>query len=141
MSVKNFEITSIDAERYTEKGGEKQNVRVDHNSSVKKVKAKDKKTAQFSFRFTVDYSGLGRMELEGNILYAGKASKLAAKWQKENEMPDKVAKDIHSTIISNCIPEAVVISREIQLPPPIPMPQVDISQGEDKEGKRGMEVA
>lgn len=141
MPVKDFELKSIDAERFSEKGAERKNVRVDHNSSVTSMKQRKKRITEIAFRFTASYSGMGRIEIEGKLLYKGEKANLAKKWKDTNQMPDEAANEVHSTVLSNCIPEAVLLARELQLPPPIPLPQVDVSQGDDKGPKGGMEVA
>ncbi len=145
MPISNFELKSIDAERFTEKGKRMKNIRVDHNSSVTKMKQIDDSTCLIGFRFTANYKGMGRIEIEGQLIYKGEHSDLASKWQKNNKMPSDVANQVHSTIISNCIPEAVFIARELQLPPPIPLPKVKIPDkdggGKKKIRKGGMEVA
>lgn len=142
MPIKNLEIKSIDAERFTEKNEVKKNVRIDHNSSVTKMKKAGKKRTKVFFRFTASYSGMGRIEIEGTILYQGDFPNLSKKWRDTGEMPNEVANEVHSAIISHCIPEAVLISKEIQLPPPIPLPKVNVSKDKKKkEPKGGMEVA
>ncbi|MFW6040741.1 MAG: hypothetical protein ACOC85_02780 [Thermoplasmatota archaeon] len=143
MPVKSFEIFSIDAERFSEKSQTRKNIRIDHNSSVTKIKQLDKDSSEISFRFTATYSGMGRIELEGRLKHIDGPSDLASRWQKENKMPNEVANEVHSAIISNCIPQSVLVSREIQLPPPIPLPKVNIpdQKKNKKEFKGGMEVA
>lgn len=142
MTVSNFEVKAIDAERYSEHEEPKGNIRIDHNSTVTKVDQLDKKTARINFRFSANYSSIGRIEIEGSMVLKGAPSNLSKKWSKDNEMPNEVANEIHSTIISNCIPKAVLLAREVQLPPPIPLPQVNIpDENEKKQFKGGMEVA
>ncbi|MFP4050161.1 MAG: hypothetical protein ACLFVB_00300 [Thermoplasmata archaeon] len=143
MAVKNFEIRSIDAERYSEKGETRGNLRVDHNSSVTRIKKIDNNKNELNFRFNINYSNVGMIKIEGKILFEGNYPNLAKKWKKDNEMPQDVAQQIHSTIINNCIPEAVILAKELQLPPPIPLPKVNFSeQGKkDKKNVGGMEVA
>ncbi len=143
MPIANFELKSIDAERFTEKGAKRKNIRVDHNSSVTRMKQLDKNNCAIGFRFTANYKGMGRIEIEGQLIYKGDVPDLASYWNKENQMPSQVANEVHSTIISNCIPEAVFIARDLQLPPPIPLPKVNIPNKKDKKRKRkgGMEVA
>jgi hypothetical protein len=51
-------------------------------------------------------------------------------------MPNDVATEIHTTIMNNCIPEAMLLARDIRLPPPIPMPKVNI-QAKKKGGEPG----
>ena len=57
-------------------------------------------------------------------------------------MPPEVAQEIHTIIMTNCIPEAVLLARELRLPPPIPIPQVNIQQAAGKPPKgRSPEIA
>ena len=56
-------------------------------------------------------------------------------------MPNEVANEIHTTIMSVCIPEAVVIARDLRLPPPIPLPQVSVPGQPPPSKHSGMEVA
>ncbi len=143
MPIKNFKLNSIEGERFSDADGQQQNVRIDHNSSVTKIKKLDKKKNEIHFRFTANYSGLGIIKLEGQILHVGGDPNLAKKWRKKDQMPNEIAKEVHSTIINNCIPQAVIIARDLQLPPPIPLPQVNLpgEEGEGQQVKGGMEVA
>ncbi len=57
-------------------------------------------------------------------------------------MPPDVAQEIHTVIMSNCIPETVILARELRLPPPVPIPQVNVPQQSVKPGKaRSPEIA
>ncbi|MEF8873126.1 MAG: hypothetical protein V5A88_00475 [Candidatus Thermoplasmatota archaeon] len=143
MSIKNFELTAIDAERYSKKEESKKNVKINHNSSVTKIEKIDDETNSIDFRFTASYTGMGNIKIEGSLVHVGGSSDLARKWRKENKMPNEVAQEIHSTIIKNCIPQSVIIARDLRLPPPIPLPKVNMpDQGnETKPSKGGMEVA
>src|SRR5207253_4163402 len=58
------------------------------------------------------------------------------------QMPPDVAQEIHTVIMTNCIPEAVLLARELRLPPPIPIPQVNAPQQPGKPAKgRSPEIA
>jgi len=142
MSITKFEIKSIDAERFSSSGKRRKNVRIDHNSSVTKIKQITKDTFDVYFRFTANYKSMGRIELEGSLEIKDAPSDLAGRWRDDSEMPKDIANKIHSTIIQNCIPQSVLISREIKLPPPIPMPKVNMpDKSKKKRPERGMEVA
>jgi hypothetical protein len=54
-------------------------------------------------------------------------------------MPTPVANEIHSAIMNSCLLEAIILAREVRLPPPVPPIQVQVAE----EGKRssGVEVA
>ncbi len=56
-------------------------------------------------------------------------------------MPPAIANEIHTVIMTNCIPEAVILARELRLPPPIPIPQVNVAQPGKASRARGPEVA
>jgi len=143
MTIKSFELKAIDAERYIERGEKRDNIKINHNSSVTKMKNIDSKTTHIDFRFTANYSGMGKIKIEGSMKYVGEHSDLAQKWQREKKMPNDVAKQIHTAIIKKCIPEAVGIAKNINLPPPIPLPKVNIKDKKSNttSSKGGMEVA
>jgi len=142
MPIKYFEMSSIDARRFSKPGEKPRNVRVDHNSTVTLITEMNDREASVDFRFTANYVGIGVIKIEGHIIVEGDASAIAQQWSTENKMPDDVANEIHGVIMSNCLPEAVMIARDIRLPPPIPMPQVKVGQqGQAQPSSTGVEVA
>ena len=142
MTVKMVELTSIDARRFSRRSEKTGNIRIDNNSTVTLITETGKDTAEVEFRYTAGYGSVGVIKIEGTLVYEGKIGDLVDKWRSTNNMPDKVASEIHTAIMRTCVPEAVFISRDLHLPPPIPLPQVNISK-KQKKGKQssGMEVA
>jgi hypothetical protein len=136
LSIKRFELTSLDARRFSKHEEKPKNIRIDHNSSVTLVTEKNDKEANVDFRFTANYSGLGIIRIEGSLIFEGDAPALVNQWSTKNNMPNDVATEIHTTIMNNCIPEAMLLARDIRLPPPIPMPKVNI-QTKKKGGEPG----
>jgi len=139
MPVKQFELSSIDGKRFSKSTEKLRNIRIDHNSTVTLITELNDREASVDFRFTANYSGIGVIRIEGNIIYEGNAPALAKQWSSEGKMPNEVASEIHTVIMTNCIPEAVMIARDIRLPPPIPLPTVNI-RGEGRPSS-GIEVA
>ncbi|MEE9236732.1 MAG: hypothetical protein V3U52_02955 [Thermoplasmata archaeon] len=139
MPVKSLELFSIDAKRFARSGEPMRNVRVDHNSTVTQVILKDDELASVEFRFTANYTGIGIIKIEGSLQYEGNAVSLSEMWSKAGKMPNEVASEIHTAIMNSCIQESVIIAKDLRLPPPIPLPVVNIKSG----GKRssGIEVA
>ncbi|MCD6462004.1 MAG: hypothetical protein J7L61_04605 [Thermoplasmata archaeon] len=127
MPIKGFEIKAVEAKRLAPPGPQR-GVRVDHNSTVTSIVPKGDDEAVVAFRFTATYGPLGFITVEGEITYRGDAEALVREWQENRKMPDAAAQEIHSAIIGNCITEAVVLAREVRLPPPIPLPQVNIQK-------------
>ncbi|MFQ5837756.1 MAG: hypothetical protein ACE5HJ_03130 [Thermoplasmata archaeon] len=139
MPVRSLELTSIDAKRFTKSGERVRNVRVDHNSTVTQIHSMDEGLAGIEFRFTANYTGIGVIKIEGGLRYEGDAKALSEMWSQTGKMPDNVASEIHTAIMNSCIQEAVIIARDLRLPPPIPLPVVNVKSGGRKSS--GVEVA
>ncbi len=140
MPITNLEMTSIDVRRFTRPGEKLRNVQINHNSSVTQIVKSGKDDAEFDWRFTVNYSGVGTIKIEGKIIYKGSGDDIVETWNKENKMPDEVAGEIHKAIMSTCIPESVMLARDIRLPPPIPMPKINLPNQKKKKDKGGYGV-
>jgi len=142
MPIKDVEITLIDAKRVSRRGEKVQNIRIDNNSTVTMIKEVPDGTAQIEFRYTANYGGIGSIRIEGSLIFSGDVTELIKKWSETSNMPDKTAGEVHTAIMAACVPEAVLISRDLKLPPPMPLPQVKV--GKPKKGEKqssGMEIA
>lgn len=140
MKIKNMEIRSIEARRFIKDFSRPMNIRIDHNSSITLFSVIKKGEAQVEFEYTASYGPVGIIKFEGDFIYEGKnAEEIAERWQSRRDMPNEVASQIHTAIMHFCVPQAVIIAKELKLPPPIPLPQIRI----DKKGikKFGPEVA
>ena len=47
-------------------------------------------------------------------------------WKKDKKLPKEVMSSVLNTILSRCNVEAMLLSREVNLPPPIPLPKVTV---------------
>jgi hypothetical protein len=140
MNISNMKLSSIEARRYSEPQQRPQNVRIDHNSTVTLFSASGDTDASIEFQYTASYGPLGLIKLSGDFhLSADNAREIAEQWSQDKNMPEEVASRIHTAIMHFCLPEAVMVSRDLRLPPPIPMPQVkfDKDQGAQQQGKGG----
>lgn len=120
MQIKGFDVSSVDAKRFTKPGEKVQNLRIDNNSTVTSITLMGESQATVEFRFTANYAGVGIIRLEGRLLLEGEAKQLYEMWSKTNNMPPEVANLVHGAVITNCMPIAVVVSKDIGLPPPLP---------------------
>ncbi len=132
--MRDVELTSLEAKKFTRRGERAQIDRLDQNSSVSMILPVDEKTADVEFRFTVTYGAVASIRIEGRVLYEGDAKKLAETWKEKRNMPNEIASEIHTAVMGACIPEAVLIARDLRLPPPVPIPQVKF----EKKGKDGL---
>jgi hypothetical protein len=80
------------------------------------------------FQFTTNYEpDKGKIVLEGGIIYLDPPAKieaLAKAWQKDKQLPKDISRVLINHILSKCNVEAILMSRELNLPSPIEMPQV-----------------
>jgi hypothetical protein len=139
MTVRSFEINSIEVRRYSRLDEKLQNVKIDQNSTVTLIVPKNEEEVEVDFRFTIVYGngGIGNMRIEGKLLFQCKAQEIARQWNSTHNMPDGMASEIHTFVMGNCITEAVVLARDVRLPPPIPLPRVEVGkqgQGQPKPG-------
>jgi hypothetical protein len=145
MPIKTFDLSTVDGRRFVKPTDRWMNLRVDHNSTVTLISELGERQASVNFRFTANYHAseavVGLIQLEGNLVWEGDAKALVTGWSSSGQMPPEVAQEIHTVIMSNCIPEAVILARELRLPPPIPIPQVNIQQQAAKPKGRSPEIA
>ena len=128
MPVKELELTSVEAKRFTRRGERMQIDRLDQNSSVSMIVPVDDHTSDIEFRFTVTYGAVASIRIEGRMLFAGDSKTLVASWRDKRSMPNDIASEVHTAVMSACIPEAVILARDLHLPPPVPIPQVKFEQ-------------
>ncbi len=141
MTVKSVNLNNIEARRFSKLEEKIRNVRIDNNSTVTLITELNDTEASIDFRYTANYGGIGMIKIEGTIIYEGDAPALAQQWGSTSNMPNEIAGEIHTAIMRVCVPEAMLISRDIKLPPPFPLPQVNIQKKNKRKASSGMEVA
>ena len=146
MTVRSFDFTNLDARRRTKVGAGWANIRVDHNSTVTLITETGASSAQLDFRFSASYRAaeavIGLIQIEGQIAWDGDAKSLVKGFSSGGQMPPETANENHPVIMTNCIPETVILAREVRLPPPVPIPQVRVpAQGPQPKKGRSPEIA
>ena len=116
-------------------------VKIDTNSTVTSVNEVSPKEADVDFRIAISYGSLGVLKIEGRLIYDGDAPTLAREWRDKHSMPTEMANEIHTAILHACIPETVLLARDLGLPPPIPLPKVNIQEQKKGTAPSSMEVA
>jgi hypothetical protein len=143
MPVKNLELTSIEGKRFVRRDEPIRHLNIDLSTSITPVNQTAEDQAEVEFRHTVTYRGVGFIKIEGRMIFVGDAEALMADWQSNKNMPEDTAREMHSAIMGVCIPESVLIARDLNLTMPIPPLNIDLKKA--KKGKidsvGGMEVA
>ena len=141
MKTKSIELKSIEARRYINRSDRPRQVRIDHNSSVTNIGKMAENQATVEFQYTASFGPVGVIKIEGSFIFEDeKSQKLFEEWKKTRKMPNPIASQIHTAIMHACVPEAVIVAKDISLPPPIPLPQVRLG-ADPKKGQFGPEVA
>ena len=148
MPVKYVEFSAIDGRRLQPASQVFPNIQIVTNSTVTLISEASEREATVTFRFDTNFRGMEKIVavimIEGHLTYEGKgpARDLARQWSTTSQMPPEVATEIHSAIMIACIPDAVYMAKELRLPPPIALPQVQIPSAPPTAAqRRGPEVA
>ena len=133
MAVVGFNFTKILVEKKTAIKGK---VDIKNNVSVKDVESADfslgtakQNALKFTFEFTSDYSpSVGQIMLIGDLLYMDQSSKqeeVLKNWKKSKQVPKETMGEILNTVLMRCNIEALILSRDVNLPPPVQLPKVE----------------
>jgi len=123
---------AIEARRF-ESGTNLQTIQITSKSTLNYL-AKAENGLSVGFVFVSNYEpNIGFIRIEGEIYIAAnpeEANKALKEWESsENKhLPQEMAETVHNSIITNCMMETAVISREINLPPPFPIPHVQLGK-------------
>ena len=132
MAIVGFNFSKINVERKKDPVGK---VDINNNVSVKNVEEADfavgslkQKGLRFTFEFVSDYTpDIASITLNGSVLFVGDKSqteKILGEWKKNKKLSKDIMADIVNTVLTRCNVESVMLSRDVNLPPPIPMPTV-----------------
>lgn len=85
---------------------------------------------RFTYEFKANYEPkIGLITLVGNLTYLEKTEKideLIKGWKKDKKLPKEILTPVLNSIYTKCNIQALVMSREINLPPPIQLPKVTV---------------
>lgn len=131
MAVVGFSFSKISGVKSsTFSGGE---VRIAHNVTITNVSkstmdlgASKQELLKFNFDFKVQYEPkVAELSFEGEILFMDALEviiKVEKEWKKSKHVqPQELLNNILFNILSKCNIEALLLSRELNLPPPFPI--------------------
>jgi len=136
MVVVGFNFTKINVER---KNPLKGKVKITNNIAIKKVEIKDlalgkakQQGLKFTFEFVTKYEpSFGEINLVGDILYMDQEKKIKEvtdSWKKNKSVPKDVMAQILNNILNKCNIQALILSQQINMPAPIPLPKVSVGE-------------
>lgn len=137
MVVVGFNFTKINVER---KSNVKGKIKISNNVTMKDVsqqelslgKAKEN-GLKFTFEFTSKYDpDIGEISLTGEVISIEeekKAKEILKEWKKSKKVPQDIMTNILNHVLTKCNIKALILSQDMNLPPPIPLPSVQPKQG------------
>ncbi len=140
MTIVGFNFTNIKAEKKANVSGK---ININNNVAIKnleKIKLPLGSNAQdalkFTFNFLAKYEpNAGEIELTGELIYLDsekRVGEIEKRWAKEKKIENTLMTELLNHVLSRANIEAILLSREINLPPCIPMPRVNAAVAEEK---------
>jgi hypothetical protein len=132
MTVVGFNFTKINVERKQVPRGK---IGIRNNINIKDITETDLSLGKskesgliFKFEFKSIYEPeVADITFNGEILYLTEAKKVKEvfdKWKKEKKVEGSVLGEVLNSALTKCNIQALILSQELNLPSPIPLPKV-----------------
>ena len=132
MTVMGFSFHKINVEKKKSATGP---IRISNNARIRDITQtdvnmgiSDRKGLVFEFEFTSKYEpGVGSMIFDGSVIYLEsekKMKEILQLWKKNKRVSRDVMTPVLNNILSRCTIQALIISREMNMPPPIQLPKI-----------------
>ncbi len=139
MGVIGIDFNKIQVERTGNLKGE---IKINNNVSVKSIdkidvpmKKSDQEGLSFGFEFTSTYEPkVGKVTINGSVIAVEdkKIAEQAVKdWKKDKKTESDIMTKVMNSILEKCHIESLILSREVKLPPPIPLPKVKAKEKQE----------
>jgi hypothetical protein len=128
-----LKFRNLEAKRFSTTPGGPVNV---HNNRTLSAVSRVDDRLSVNFVFSCNYEpNIGLIRIEGDIFLSGSEENMERaikEWEHSGRknLPQDMAEKVHNVILSNCIVEAAILSRDVQLPAPIPTPTVSLNKKE-----------
>ncbi len=132
MTILGINFTKISVER---KDVMKGKINITNNVSITDIEKADmdlgapkSEGLNIRFKFTSTYEpDFAKMAFEGVLIYMDdekKVKDILKDWKKDKKIEKDFMTNVINSLLNKCNIEALIMSREINLPPPIPLPKV-----------------
>ena len=134
MSVISCNFTKITAER---KRGPAAKMSINAKTGINAVEETTigkQKALQFSFAHAVTYGPNASVVIEGDVLVLSnekEAKDTVASFKKNKSFGSELSQKVYNTILTRANIEALILSKELGLPPPFRLPHVTTAKATD----------
>jgi hypothetical protein len=132
MTVIGFSFTKMVVEKNAPVKGK---VSINNNVGIKNVEEtklninSDRKALKLDFEFSSTYEpDIGKIVLSGEVIYLiekAKADDAVKNWKKNKKIEKEMMTKVLNNVLAKCNIQALILSKDMNLPPPIPLPKVD----------------
>lgn len=143
MTIVKINLHKVNAERNLEASAGQ--IKINNNVSIKNVEdlafdMEGKKGLKFTFTFNCSYEPeLGKIDVEGQILYVDTAAKIMEakkSWDESKRIPIDIMEQVVNAALHKGNIQAIKISEEVSLPSPLPLPKVKTEQPAPADKKK-----
>jgi len=143
MAIVGFNFTRMLIESYE---GAKGQINVNNNVAIKNVEKMPLtlgKASQDAIRFNFEFNAIyepkaGKIELRGHLIYLTneeQTKSILEKWKKEKKVDRELMALLLNNVLTRCNVESIILSKEMNLPPTVPMPRISIKDPDKKQKK------
>jgi hypothetical protein len=135
MAVIGFSFTKMLVEKHSPVKGK---ISINNNvgiTSVEETKLDintDKKSLKLVFEFTSAYEpSVAKILLQGEVIYLvdkSQAEEIVKNWKKNKKLDKEIMSHVLNNVLAKCNVEALILSKDMNLPPPMPLPKVGIKE-------------
>jgi len=145
MAIVGFEFTKINVQKQDTAQGK---INIANNVGIVDIQKHDLqlgKSKQHGIKFLFEYKSLyepkfAKIELGGLVMYLTdekNAKEIIESWEKDKKIKKDIAEKIINAVLTKCNIQSILLSNTVNLPPPVPMPKVNVAAGPVKEKKDG----
>jgi hypothetical protein len=120
----NVSITTISAERFWDNRKPAPNIQISTNINVVSIEKKSDESLEVPFVLTINYNpSLAQMSLKGSAYVQGDKAEIEEirhEYEQKKPPPPIILQSISNVVFI----ESIIVSRILNLPPPIPLPMI-----------------
>jgi hypothetical protein len=129
----NVGITSVSAERFWDLGKAIPQIQINTNLNLIGIEKKTEESLEVPFVLTIGYNpSIAQISLKGRAYVAGDKSEIA-KINKDYDEKKPPPPIVMQSISNVAFIESVLTARTLNIPPPIPLPQISETKPSDKK--------
>jgi len=136
LGIIGFNLAKIEAERALQVKGK---ISIKNNIQIKDIEKADlflgkskQEGIRFRFEYISDYEPkAGKIMLVGELIAveeADKVKEIIDSWKKDKKVSAEVMTQVLNSVLNKCNIQAIILSKEIGLPPPVQLPKVQVKK-------------